>query len=555
MVTKKKGFYLTVFGMMLVICRGYCFGEPQSPEEKDFVDGQERLFQKFLNKSNNRVRSIPISSNNKSVIVEFGYVVINIVEVNAKAQFIRMYGWVSQRWNNSRLTWNPADFGGVDEIAVRPNEVWVPDILLYNNIDHQDRHAGGRNSYKTDVVVKSTGENFWHNPSLFKLVCQISVIYFPLDEQNCTLKFGSWTQDNSRLQLRPMPIKFPSTYYTENGEWTVTKMWMCRKRKKYQCCQRKFDHIEFFIKMRRNASDYLINLIIPCCLISSMIFLGFILPPESGERIGLSITVLLAMTVFQQLTSEIMPSYDFPILGQYYFAIVLEISTSIVATTLILNFYHRTHRQMPYLIRRVVLEWTSRLVFLHDEVKKMYGKNNRRTNEENRVNLESKYDNKAKDSQRKSFRATTRRGRARTEGATGLELEHFDKYSDISERYSAEQNADTDTTQTLYGINVYPKFNIATGKSGDVREGKTFTGCCTDDSQDISDEERDLRKCEWTLAARILDRFVLVLSIVIGVVTVSAVFLRAPALWSFEKDISDLAHPAQDITKNCTKDE
>lgn len=282
---------------------------------------------------------------------------------------------------------------------------------FFNSIDYRDRHAGGRTTYKTDVVVKSNGENIWNSPSLFKIVCQISVIYFPLDEQNCSLKFGSWTQDNSKIQLKPMPITFPSEYYTKNGEWTVNNMSLCRRIKKYQCCPNKFDHVVLYIKIRRNVSDYLINLIIPCCLISSMIFLGFILPPESGERIGLSITVLLAMTVFQQLTSEIMPSYDFPILGQYYFAIVLEISLSIVATTLILNFYHRTHRQMPYLLRKIILKWTSRLVFLHDEVTKLYAKSNRQTNEENRVNLESKYDNKSKETHRKSFRSTTRRGK------------------------------------------------------------------------------------------------------------------------------------------------
>ena len=38
-----------------------------------------------------------------------------------------------------------------------------------------------------------------------------------------------------------------------------------------------------------------------------MVFLTFVIPPESGERISLSITVLMAMAIFQELTSQKLP--------------------------------------------------------------------------------------------------------------------------------------------------------------------------------------------------------------------------------------------------------
>lgn len=316
-------------------------------------------------------------------------------------------------------------------------------MYQFNSVDRQDRNAGGRNTYKTNVIIKSNGLNSWHSPALFKTVCQISVRYFPLDEQNCSLKFGSWTQSIRTLEMRPMSVKFPSEHYTKNGEWSIHGMSLCRKPQKYQNWDYTFYHVVMSVQMRRVTSDYLINLIIPCCLISSMIFLGFILPPESGERIGLSITVLLAMTVFQQLTSEVMPSYDFPILGQYYFAIVLEISTSIVATTFILNFYHRTHRKMPYFLKKIILHWTSRLVFLHAEVTKLYRKNNI-SMEENRQNAESKYETKTNDTLNKSFRSS-RRGRK--DISQGAELE---KYNDIND-FQASKNLKQTQPRTFTG--------------------------------------------------------------------------------------------------------
>jgi hypothetical protein len=35
-------------------------------------------------------------------------------------------------WHDMLLRWNPNDFGGVDEVRVPSNKVWIPDIVLYN---------------------------------------------------------------------------------------------------------------------------------------------------------------------------------------------------------------------------------------------------------------------------------------------------------------------------------------------------------------------------------------------------------------------------------------
>ncbi|KAJ7387054.1 hypothetical protein OS493_004018 [Desmophyllum pertusum] len=231
--------------------------------------------------------------------------------------------------------------------------------------DGQDHFAGGRSSYKAGVTLYSNGTNTWFNPMMFTTLCRIKVTYFPFDNQTCLLKFASWLYDARTLNINPMKkLKFPTKYFQENGAWQIYKIKMRRNEETYQCCPDPYVDITVTINMGRQSMDYFINLILPCCLISSMIFLGFILPPESGERIGLSITVLLAMTVFQQLTSEIMPSYDFPILGQYYFAIILEIGSSVVVTTMILNFYHRTNREMPAWVKKVVIDWIATIVFL-----------------------------------------------------------------------------------------------------------------------------------------------------------------------------------------------
>ena len=124
-----------------------------------------------------------------------------------------------------------------------------------------------------------------------------------------------------------------------------------------------FVDVTLSVGVRRHSVSYQMTMIIPCALLSSLVYLGFILPPESGERIGLSITVLLAVTVFQEMTSQIMPPFDFPFLAQYYLATIFQTAFSLIVTTVILNFYHRTDREMPWLVKLVILKWMHSALF------------------------------------------------------------------------------------------------------------------------------------------------------------------------------------------------
>ena len=61
------------------------------------------------------------------------------------------------------------------------------------------------------------------------------------------------------------------------------------------------------LNMVRNPMFYYIYLVIPSVLMAFVSVLVFLLPPESGERVGLSITVLLSYTVVLLMASEVTP--------------------------------------------------------------------------------------------------------------------------------------------------------------------------------------------------------------------------------------------------------
>jgi len=41
------------------------------------------------------------------------------------------------------------------------------------------------------------------------------------------------------------------------------------------------------VQLRRKSLYYVINLVVPCCLFSVIAIVTFILPPASGERVGI----------------------------------------------------------------------------------------------------------------------------------------------------------------------------------------------------------------------------------------------------------------------------
>ena len=73
-------------------------------------------------------------------------------------------------------------------------------------------------------------------------------------------------------------------------------------------------------KFERLRPFYVINLIIPSVALSFCMVLVFLLPTESGERLGYSLTIFLSFTVVLTITSDLMPttSKEIPIIGKRY---------------------------------------------------------------------------------------------------------------------------------------------------------------------------------------------------------------------------------------------
>jgi nicotinic acetylcholine receptor len=150
------------------------------------------------------------------------------------------------------------------------------------------------------------------------------------------------------------------TDYYISVEWDILRVPAVRNEKFYICCEEPYPDIMFYITLRRKTLFYTVNLIIPCVGISFLSVLVFYLPSHSGEKVSLSISILLSLTVFFLLLVEIIPSTSLtvPLLGKYLLFTMVLVTLSVVVTIAVLNVNFRspvTHKMAPW-VRVVFIE-------------------------------------------------------------------------------------------------------------------------------------------------------------------------------------------------------
>ncbi|KAM8725415.1 neuronal acetylcholine receptor subunit alpha-2 [Acanthopagrus schlegelii] len=330
-------------------------------DEKTHSHAEDDLFKSLFAGYNKWSRPVPNISD--VVIVKFGLSIAQLIDVDEKNQMMTTNVWLKQEWNDYKLRWRPSDYDNVTSIRVPSELIWVPDIVLYNNADGEFAVT-----HMTKAHLFYTGKVRWVPPAIYKSSCSIDVTFFPFDQQNCKMKFGSWTYDKAKIDLERIENTVDLNNYWESGEWAIINAVGTYNTKKYDCCHEIYPDITYFFIIRRLPLFYTINLIIPCLLISCLTVLVFYLPSDCGEKITLCISVLLSLTVFLLLITEIIPSTSLviPLIGEYLLFTMIFVTLSIVITVFVLNVHHRspsTHK-MPRWVHSVFLDLIPRWLFM-----------------------------------------------------------------------------------------------------------------------------------------------------------------------------------------------
>uniref|UniRef100_A0A8D0YKA4 Neuronal acetylcholine receptor subunit beta-4 n=2 Tax=Sus scrofa TaxID=9823 RepID=A0A8D0YKA4_PIG len=346
------------------------------------ANAEEKLMDDLLNKTryNNLIR--PATSSSQVISIQLQLSLAQLISVNEREQIMTTNVWLkqvsapqgpqprrhflqgcplaardlqvtgpclsAQEWTDYRLAWNSSRYEGVNILRIPAKRVWLPDIVLYNNAD-----GTYEVSLYTNVLVRSNGSILWLPPAIYKSACKIEVKHFPFDQQNCTLKFRSWTYDHTEIDMVLKSPKASMDDFTPSGEWDIVAL---PGRRTVNPQDPSYVDVTYDFIIKRKPLFYTINLIIPCVLITSLAILVFYLPSDCGEKMTLCISVLLALTVFLLLISKIVPptSLDVPLIGKYLMFTMVLVTFSIVTSVCVLNVHHRspsTHTMAPWVKR------------------------------------------------------------------------------------------------------------------------------------------------------------------------------------------------------------
>ncbi|XP_037314787.2 acetylcholine receptor subunit gamma [Pungitius pungitius] len=341
------------------------------------INLEGELFKDLMKGYNKNVRPMENSGDITQVAIKM--TLTNLISLSEKEEALTTSVWIEMRWCDYRLRWDQpprsALYGSItSELRVPSKSIWLPDVILENNVDGNFEVA-----LYCNALVSPNGCVYWLPPAIYRSACAITVNYFPFDWQNCTMVFRSQTYSANEIKLVLKEednltmewVDIDPEAFTENGEWAIKH----RPAKKLINTDSNKDELEyqevvFFLIIQRKPLFYIINIIAPCVLFSSLGLLVYFLPAKAGgQKCTMSIATLLGQTVFLFLIAKKVPetSRAVPLIGKYLM-FVMSVTTMVVMNcVIVLNVSLRTPNThtMTDKVRKILLNILPRLLGMH----------------------------------------------------------------------------------------------------------------------------------------------------------------------------------------------
>ncbi|XP_077992639.1 neuronal acetylcholine receptor subunit beta-3-like [Glandiceps talaboti] len=376
---------LHTYGLYIAICMAMIFATGTSG-----ATVEEKL-QKIIFKGYEKyIRPVPNISD--TVLFNFSLSITQILDVDEKNQRIELNVWLDQQWEDYRLVWDPEDYGGLEGTIVPFKWLWYPDLVLDNSIDgtyslHTWKYAS----------VYSDGTIWMTPPGTLKSACYLNIRYFPFDVQYCDLTFGPWEYTTDAVLLVSKNDHIVKENYIANVEWDFVNSSVVTVKEEDECCPGEtYSVLTYTIVMRRRPLYYVINIIIPGGFMALLTILVFYLPPESGEKISLTISLLIALSVFTLIIADIMPptSETVPLIGQYFLFNMAMVTMSLCISILVINIHSRSgkiHKMNPRFRKFLFYKMAKYLCISNSWLRERNSDNDEESSHENSVKSDTVY--------------------------------------------------------------------------------------------------------------------------------------------------------------------
>ena len=303
---------------------------------------QTQLHTNLLNGYDRRIR--PGSGASKTEILT-GFHFATLKEFSESEGKIAMVGAISFMWVDTRLSWDPTLYGNdLTSTYLFVKDIWTPKMVNMN--PYVAIKAIGADEMLCQI--NNAGEILLVMPDLFESTCDADVTYYPFDDQKCSLKYYIPGYSSDDVNIVPSDSSFDMSIYEANGLWDIKNTIVSVETKSVKT-------LVLTVQMTRRTTYYIAGLLLPIVLMNFIQVLVFIIPVESGERVGYCITVLLAIAVFLTMIQDKLPESSEPNVSLLTYKLLVDMFIGcgmILAVVIGLTFYFKAEdKQIPGCLR------------------------------------------------------------------------------------------------------------------------------------------------------------------------------------------------------------
>ncbi|XP_063718179.1 neuronal acetylcholine receptor subunit alpha-9-like [Symsagittifera roscoffensis] len=143
----------------------------------------------------------PVVNKTTVILVKVRLSINQIMDLNVVRQSLTAIYSQEMNWYDEFLTWTPAEYGGVRRIRVPKDNIWLPDINVFQRINWADVQS--LEQVLTNPIVQWDGRVTVQEPRYLTSACSVDVKYFPFDAHHCTINIGSWTYKPYEVDVMP----------------------------------------------------------------------------------------------------------------------------------------------------------------------------------------------------------------------------------------------------------------------------------------------------------------------------------------------------------------
>jgi nicotinic acetylcholine receptor len=240
-----------------------------------------------------------------------------VQEVAAADGKMTLKVWYRQSWKDTRLAWDPAEYGGVDTIYVPGSnsvgdsgaELWVPDITAYNG------YVGITETLDPMYAkVSSDGSVFYSRPGTLDVMCKFSgLVAFPFDKLSCSIEFGGWLLSGAYqgILLDGGGYAFSSQEATAGPSYTeyeIRNVSVDYFFYTYACCASEpWPIVLYTITMQRSAFFYAWLVCFPGVLVTFLSFAVFYSDSGIVDPLGYGSAIIIVTILLNVVLIDMLP--------------------------------------------------------------------------------------------------------------------------------------------------------------------------------------------------------------------------------------------------------